>query len=78
MNGPFDFNKEKTDIDEMELLISRFSPMIKKKLSNTSYQEREDLEQELKIKIVEKADMLLCQEVPGFWEFILQLINENS
>jgi hypothetical protein len=34
----------------------------------TSYQEREDLEQELKIKIVEKADMLLCQEVPGFWE----------
>ncbi|MCZ4248093.1 sigma-O factor regulator RsoA [Bacillus amyloliquefaciens] len=78
MNGPFDFNKEKTDIDEMELLISRFSPMIKKKLSSTSYQEREDLEQELKIKIVEKADMLLCQEVPGFWEFILHLINENS
>lgn len=66
MNGPFDFNKENTDTDEMELLISRFSPMIKKKLSNTSYQEREDLEQELKIKIVEKADMLLCQEVPVF------------
>ncbi|MEG9463625.1 MAG: hypothetical protein MIK35_15815, partial [Bacillus amyloliquefaciens] len=41
MNGPFDFNKENTDTDEMELLISRFSPMIKKKLSNTSYQERE-------------------------------------
>ena len=78
MNGPFDFNKENTDTDEMELLISRFSPMIKKKLSNTSYQEREDLEQELKIKIVEKGDMLLCQEVPGFWEFILHLINESS
>lgn len=65
MNGPFDFSKENTDTDEMELLISRFSPMIKK-LSNTSYQEREDLEQELKIKIVEKADMLLCQDVRVF------------
>ncbi|MCC9022989.1 sigma-O factor regulator RsoA [Bacillus nakamurai] len=78
MNGPFECNKEKTDHDEMEYLISRFSLMIKKKLNNTSYQEREDLEQELKIKIFEKADMLLCQEVPGFWEFILHLINESS
>ncbi len=37
-----------------------------KKLSNTSYQEREDLEQELKIKMFEKADMLLCQDVLDF------------
>ncbi|MGX4723115.1 hypothetical protein CHCC14809_1410 [Bacillus licheniformis] len=48
--------------------------MIKNKLNNTSYQEREDLEQELKMKICEKAEMLLCQEVPGFWEFITELL----
>ncbi|WP_261383382.1 sigma-O factor regulator RsoA [Bacillus licheniformis] len=51
-----------------------FTPMIKNKLNNTSYQEREDLEQELKMKICEKAEMLLCQEVPGFWEFITELL----
>ncbi|MBD5018382.1 hypothetical protein GUF50_02765, partial [Xanthomonas citri pv. citri] len=45
---------------------------------NTSYQEREDLEQELKIKMFEKADMLLCQDVPRFWEFILCMVDENS
>ena len=56
------------------LTVENFTPMIKSKLNNTSYQEREDLEQELKMKICEKAEMLLCQEVPGFWEFITELL----
>ncbi|ARW08279.1 sigma-O factor regulator RsoA [Bacillus atrophaeus] len=70
-------HNNKTDAEEIERLIAGFSPMIKKKLRNTSFQEREDLEQELKIKLFEKADMLLCQEVPGFWEFIIEYMEEN-
>lgn len=62
------------DEKEIEELLENFTPMIKSKLNNTSYQEREDLEQELKMKICEKAEMLLCQEVPGFWEFITELL----
>ncbi|GIN49821.1 sigma-O factor regulator RsoA [Bacillus paralicheniformis] len=62
------------DEEEIEKLLENFTPMIKSKLNNTSYQEREDLEQELKMKICEKAEMLLCQEVPGFWEFITELL----
>ncbi|AAU25029.1 hypothetical protein ACTOTC_17935 [Bacillus licheniformis] len=56
------------DEKEIEKLLENFTPMIKSKL------EREDLEQELKMKICEKAEMLLCQEVPGFWEFITELL----
>ncbi|MEC1259590.1 sigma-O factor regulator RsoA [Bacillus swezeyi] len=60
--------------EDIEKLLESFTPMIKNKLRNTSYQERDDLEQELKMKICEKADMLLCQDVPGFWEFITNLL----
>lgn len=67
-------NSESARRKEIEKLLENFTPMIKSKLNNTSYQEREDLEQELKMKICEKAEMLLCQEVPGFWEFITELL----
>ncbi|MCY9110957.1 sigma-O factor regulator RsoA [Bacillus atrophaeus] len=77
MSRLYENHNNKTYAEEIERLIAGFSPMIKKKLRNTSFQEREDLEQELKIKIFEKADMLLCQEVPGFWEFIVEYMEEN-
>ncbi|MGG0051548.1 sigma-O factor regulator RsoA [Bacillus atrophaeus] len=77
MSRSHENHNNKTDAEEIERLIAGFSPMIKKKLRNTSFQEREDLEQELKIKIFEKADMLLCQEAPGFWEFIIEYMEEN-
>ncbi|MDA1476434.1 sigma-O factor regulator RsoA [Bacillus changyiensis] len=63
---------EKKDIEK---LLETFMPMIKNKLRNTTYQEREDLEQELRIKIYEKVDMLLYQEVPGFWDFITDFLD---
>ncbi|MBJ8056603.1 hypothetical protein JDS87_33490, partial [Bacillus cereus] len=53
-----------------------FTPMIKKKLQNTAYQEREDLEQELYIKLIEKVDWLIYQEGPGFWEFIVEYMTK--
>lgn len=39
-------------------------------LQNTPYQEREDLEQEIKMKIFEKVDVINALEVPGFFEFL--------
>ncbi|WP_224930844.1 sigma-O factor regulator RsoA [Bacillus safensis] len=61
---------------EMEQLIETFTPMIKKKLQNTAYQEREDLEQELYIKLIEKVDRLIHQGGPGFWEFIVEYMTK--
>lgn len=47
-------NEDKITNEEMEELIETFTPMIKKKLQNTVYRGREDLEQELYIKLIEK------------------------
>ncbi|MDR0123011.1 sigma-O factor regulator RsoA [Bacillus pumilus] len=69
-------NEDKMTNGEMEELIETFTPMIKKKLQNTAYQEREDLEQELYIKLIEKVDWLIYQEVPGFWEFIVEYMTK--
>ncbi|WP_375335792.1 hypothetical protein [Bacillus sp. WMMC1349] len=51
-------------------VIDKFLPKIKKSLKNTSIQEREDLEQEIKIKIFEKLKVLTEIKAPGFFEFL--------
>lgn len=59
---------------EILTIIEQFKPKIKKSLANTSYQEREDLEQEIKLKIVEKMRTVEFKDVPGFW----WMINNNN
>ncbi|KAB2372792.1 MULTISPECIES: hypothetical protein [Bacillus] len=56
--------------DEVIQIIEAFKPKIKKSLFNTSLGEREDLEQEIKLKIVEKINDIYSDEVPGFFQFI--------
>ena len=40
---------------EFEEIIEMFSPKINKCIQNTPFQERENIEQEIKIKILEKS-----------------------
>ena len=56
-----------TSIDYEELL-NMFEPKIKKSLHQTSYEKREDLEQEIKLKIYEKMKVINEIEAPGFFE----------
>lgn len=51
-------------------LIDEFNWKIKKSLSNTSFQEREDLEQEIKLKIIQKLNTVEFQEPPSFWNIV--------
>ncbi|GEN32356.1 putative FlaG/YvyC family protein [Cerasibacillus quisquiliarum] len=62
-------NKQKIH-NEVELIIEKFGPKIKNSLKNTHFQEREDLEQEIKLKIIEKLTDFKVKEVPSFWEII--------
>ncbi|BCB36018.1 hypothetical protein BCJMU51_0886 [Bacillus cereus] len=39
-------------------------------MKNTPFQEREDLEQEIKLKIYEKIDVFDNFSAPGFFDFI--------
>ncbi|WP_071392967.1 hypothetical protein [Bacillus tuaregi] len=63
------------DIDE---LISNFQPKIKASLRHTASQEREDLEQEITIKIIEKMETIQNLEAPGFWDFLEKIQNQKS
>ncbi|MDM5250042.1 hypothetical protein [Lysinibacillus sp. G4S2] len=62
-------NLENQHIKETLTIIENFTPRIKQCLYNTDYQEREDLEQEIKLKIIEKLATVKFQNVPSFWDF---------
>lgn len=49
--------------------LQKFEPFIQQALRQTSYQEREDLQQELRLKCIEKILTYEPPEVPGFWEY---------
>jgi hypothetical protein len=53
----------------IEELLDEFQLKIKKSLSNTSPQEREDLEQQVKMKIIEKLPHI-SNTSTGFWDFL--------
>ncbi|WIY58991.1 hypothetical protein [Bacillus arachidis] len=55
---------------DFEEIIVKFSPKINKSLRNTPIQEREDLEQEIMMKIYEKIPFLQNMSAPTFFDFI--------
>lgn len=61
---------KKADSEEVINIIERFQPKIKKSLSNTNYQDREDLEQEIKVKIIEKLTNIKFNDCPSIWELL--------
>ncbi|MEI3598137.1 MULTISPECIES: hypothetical protein [unclassified Oceanobacillus] len=63
--------------EEIENVINNFEFKIKKALRNTTYQEREDLEQEIKTKITEKLKTIEFEEPPNFWCLIKQVKNKT-
>lgn len=52
-----------------EQAIKKLDPKIKKSLFSTNVQNREDLEQEIKLKITECFKNDVFEKTPGFWEF---------
>jgi hypothetical protein len=63
---------QRGDLESMVTLINRFKPKIKNLLNQTSYQERENLEQELVIITINYFNAFNTKEVPGFCEFLNQ------
>ncbi len=62
-------NKAKKNDEAIEQVIEIFTPKIKKTLLQTDIQNREDLEQELRIKLMSLIRTYDLNEVMGFWEF---------
>ena len=52
-----------------EHIIKLMEPKIKKVLNRVSARDFEDVEQDLKLKILESINNVRIDETPGFWEF---------
>ncbi|MEM5682646.1 hypothetical protein AAHB64_00615 [Bacillus toyonensis] len=64
-----ELNNQNLNSCNYEEILRIFKFKICSCLQNTPYQEREDLEQEIKMKIFEKIDVINTLEVPGFLNF---------
>ncbi|MED3922730.1 helix-turn-helix domain-containing protein [Priestia aryabhattai] len=70
--------KAKDNEDYMVKLIKMFEPKIKKSLLQTNNQEREDLFQELVLKLMNCVQNSRATEVPGFLDFLNKLDCKNK
>lgn len=71
-------NYEILNYYDIEDILSEFDTKIKLSLRNTDYQEREDLEQEIKLKIIEKLYTVQLRNPPSFWSFFTFAKNRNK
>lgn len=58
------------DNKDWEDILDDFQIKINLNLHKVPFHERDDLEQEIKLKIIEKMRLLKDIQIPGFWEFI--------
>lgn len=68
----------KTDNHSLLKIIDLFSPKIKKSLKQTNYQNREDLEQEIKLKMIANIKEYEVDEIPGFFQMLEQLERKSG
>jgi hypothetical protein len=59
-----------TDIFTIEELLEKINPKIQKHLNTVPYEIRDDVEQELKIKIINSLDNINITNIPGFFDLI--------
>ncbi|MCK1994234.1 hypothetical protein [Peribacillus muralis] len=69
---------KKLSKEELVDLIDSLNPKIKKSLKNTNYQDRNDLEQEIKLKIIESYEKIAAIEAPNFEEFLAQFLTKQK
>ncbi|WP_062748078.1 hypothetical protein [Shouchella tritolerans] len=58
------------EYQDYETILAAFDLKIKKSLYSTDPANREDLEQEIKLKIFEKMPVIENMNAPGFYEFV--------
>ncbi|WP_350019885.1 helix-turn-helix domain-containing protein [Priestia flexa] len=63
---------KKDDEKAVEELLQRLSPKVKKAAQTACTTEREDIKQELNVKIVQVAKKFSVEYTPGFWETVLK------
>ncbi len=65
------------DKRSLENLVKVFEPKINRLMSQTEIQNRDDLKQELYLAVIKKSKTYNLNEVPGFYEFKKDKINNR-
>lgn len=65
--------QSKTDDNSLNTVIELFSPKIISSLNQTSQQDREDLSQEIKMKLLFCIKNYDVENIPGYFQMIEQL-----
>lgn len=68
----------KENKESLKVLVELFEPKIKKSLTLTNYQEKEDLAQELKCKLISCIQKYDINSTPGFWEMRARFENRQQ
>ena len=63
--------------EELIEVMNHLEPKIKSALKNTHFQEREDLEQEIKLKMIESYHKVSDLDAPNFEEFLLEYLKKQ-
>ncbi|WP_035099209.1 helix-turn-helix domain-containing protein [Anoxybacteroides tepidamans] len=69
--------QSKKDSKALEQIINMFEPKLQKTLSMTKLGEREELEQELKYRLIMYIQKYDIESIPGFWE-LKDLMQNNK
>lgn len=65
--------RSKTDVQSMNRVIEMFSPKILSSLNQTNHQDREDLSQEIKMKLLLCIKNFDVENTPGYFQMMEQL-----
>ncbi|QED47001.1 helix-turn-helix domain-containing protein [Cytobacillus dafuensis] len=65
--------RSKTDVQSMNRVIETFSPKILSSLNQTNHQDREDLSQEIKMKLLLCIKNFDVENTPGYFQMMEQL-----
>jgi len=60
--------QSKSNEQSMQELLNMFEPKLKKSLILTHFQEREDLSQELRLRLIQYILKYNVESTPGFWD----------
>lgn len=69
---------EKITKNELLELLNTLEPKIKKSLWNTRFQDQEDLEQDIKVKILESYEKIADIKVPNFEQFLFDYLSNEK
>ncbi|MBA9026957.1 MULTISPECIES: hypothetical protein [Bacillaceae] len=69
---------QKFSKQELMEMVDSLKPKIKKSLQNVAYADREDLEQELMLKIIESYEKIAGLNAPNFEEFLNSYLNKQK